>query len=85
MATAKQESMYVAVQQLALNLQKQGKTMKCSELLNWINSNFVFEHSYGGVRGVLSAAHRRTCDPVIKCALENGFLNEKNEPLSWSF
>lgn len=77
--------MYVAVQQLALNLQKQGKTMKCSELLNWINSNFVFEHSYGGVRGVLSAAHRRTCDLVIKCALENGFLNEKNEPLSWSF
>jgi len=79
------ERMYIEVGLLAHRLIKAGKRMNCDELLNWINENFTFNHNYGGVRGVLQAAHRRTDNPDIKKALEEAFVDMNGEPLSWSF
>lgn len=79
------ENVYNGVINLAKDLAKEGKTMTTEELLGCIKN---FQHPnitpYGGVRGVLKAAHNR-CEKRqdyegIEC-LETVFRDKNNKPL----
>lgn len=76
----KQEQMYLALAVLAINLYNAGKTMKCSEVVDWINRNFYFPHPYVSVRGVFQASYRRV-DENHQEALASVFTNQYGVPL----
>lgn len=70
------ESMYSGLADLALELWKNGKTMSCPEVLEWINDNFPFPEKYYGVRRVFKAAYDRTDDErgeAMTCVFTNKY------------
>ena len=76
-----QELMYKALIVKAVQLQEEGRTMKCSEVVDWINSNFKFPHPYVSARGVLKAAHNRAQTQPEIIALETVFTDRNGNAL----
>lgn len=70
------EKMYRSLILLAVRLKNEGRTMTCSEVVDWINANFTFSHPYASVRGVFQAAHNRAQTQSEINALESVFTDK---------
>lgn len=68
---------------IAVDLYKNGETMRADELCQMVNQEFVglFPNKYKNLGPVITAAHRNNENLQEKEALENVFTNHLGKPL----
>ena len=74
------EKVYQLIIALAVELYLSNRTMRTTEVLEYINSRVKFTHPYVSVRGVFQAAHRRGND-FEKDAVATVFRSKWGAPL----